>query len=205
MTLASPMSKSPPPTSVTPVIRGSESGTEKSIDVPFRRLTDGINLTQTHRALSPVRHAPPPPCLCGPVTAVSITGAAVVVAAPILGPTLQIDTGRRNPSQLERRSFPHSSQLSCALTVRLARTVHYTISYRQPIFPVHSYYVGAPGRIRTYDTRFRNAVEWVSASLLESHLTCSASVFSSSGIVEHHAVARSRWTSGWTTLVIRHR
>ena len=48
--------------------------------------------------------------------------------------------------------------------------------------------------------RFRNAVEWVSASHLESHLTCSASVFSSSGLVEHHAVARGGWTSGWTIL-----
>ena len=47
--------------------------------------------------------------------------------------------------------------------------------------------------------RLRNAVETVSANHLESHLTCSASVFSSSGLVEHHAVARSRWTSGWTT------
>ena len=59
--------------------------------------------------------------------------------------------------------------------------------------------LSAPGRIRTSDIRFRNAVETVSASHLESHLTCSASVFSSSGLVEHHAVARSRWTSGWTT------
>lgn len=59
--------------------------------------------------------------------------------------------------------------------------------------------LSAPGRDRTCDLRFRNAIAWVSASLLESHLTCSASVFSSSGLVDHHAVARSRWTSGWTT------
>ncbi len=63
----------------------------------------------------------------------------------------------------------------------------------------------APGRNRTYDLRFRNAVEWVSASLLESHLTCSASVISSSGLVEPHAVARSRWTIGWTTFGLRRR
>ena len=50
-----------------------------------------------------------------------------------------------------------------------------------------------------------NAVETVSASHLESHLTCSASVFSSSGLVEHHAVARSGWTSGWTTFGRRQR
>ncbi len=50
-----------------------------------------------------------------------------------------------------------------------------------------------------------NAVETVSASHLESHLTCSASVFSSSGLVEHHAVARRRWTSGWTTFGGRRR
>lgn len=61
-------------------------------------------------------------------------------------------------------------------------------------------FLGAPGRNRTYDLRFRkNAVERVSASLLESHLTCSASVFSSSDLVEHHAGARGGWTSGWTT------
>ena len=63
---------------------------------------------------------------------------------------------------------------------------------------IYMVFRGAPGRNRTYDLRFRNAVEMVSASLLESHLTCSPSVFSSSGLVEHHAVTRSRWTSGWT-------
>jgi hypothetical protein len=63
----------------------------------------------------------------------------------------------------------------------------------------------APAGVEPCDLRFRNEREWVSASHFESHLTCSASVFSSSGLVEHHAVARSRWTSGWTTLVIRRR
>ena len=60
----------------------------------------------------------------------------------------------------------------------------------------------APGRNRTYDLRFRNAVETVSASHLESHLTCSASVISSSGLVEHQAVARGGWTSGWTAFAV---
>ena len=59
--------------------------------------------------------------------------------------------------------------------------------------------LSAPGRNRTYDPRFRNEREWVSASHFESHLTCSASVFSSSGLVVHHAVARGGWTSGWTS------
>ena len=35
------------------------------------------------------------------------------------------------------------------------------------------YFTGAPGRNRTCDLRFRNAVEMVSASHVESHLTCS--------------------------------
>ena len=61
---------------------------------------------------------------------------------------------------------------------------------------------GAPSRNRTYDLRFRNAVETVSASHLESHLTCSASVISSSGLVEHQAVARGGWTSGWTAFAV---
>jgi len=72
------------------------------------------------------------------------------------------------------------------------------------LFPVYCHLAGLlrPRKDSNLRLRFRNAVEWVSASHFESHLTCSASVVSSSGLVEHHAVARSGWTSGWTTFAL---
>ncbi len=91
-----------------------------------------------------------------------------------------------------RRTTRQNDDTSATLDERRTRRI-----WRVPAAcPGQDHFLGAPGGIQTYDTRFGNEREHVSSSRLQSRLTYSACIVIPSGFVEHHAEAGRRWTSG---------